>query len=550
MNRYDSPDPLFIATANYAWSKGEGDSFYRFDAPALAMAREPGVYTAVLPPYHHRRLEVLRRADVLVLSNATWMDFLPMLSYRRRTGKLTVFALDDDISAVPPASPAHGAFDDPVGQCAARTLMRRCDAVLFISEGLREKYGHLNPVWRPAPNQVLDVPARRSFDGGKAGLAVGWGGSANHLEDMAAVAGPLSRWIMSRDDVTLHIMSCDAIWALFDDLPGDRKKRFAPGALYDYYDFLKTLDVGIAPLRETDYNRNRSDVKFLEYAAHQVVAVAQAFGPYPAVVRHGETGFLFGDERQFVRTLDRVASDARLRVRVADAAREYVIRERTMTRRAPEIVRFYRENLEGVGVGAREGRGGEVPPQVAGRNPGRGGHPDERLAEALFRTCISLPDSLAMGRCVFLKGGDFEMLIRDALASIDSGDFDAASRLLDAAGGQGLDAHTVSLIRGLFTERSAQSRIEHLQRAVGLNPMSLSGWLNLGKHHAETGNPDDAVPCLLRAIDLFPQFPVPHLELSRVLRSMGRARSAVHALARAKDLMSELEGAETAMKLQ
>ena len=131
---------------------------------------------------------------------------------------------------------------------------------------------------------------------------------------MAKISERLIHWIMSRDNVHLYLMCADPIWELFEALPEDRKRRFATGSLDDYYSFVSHLDIGLAPLEDTAFNRSRSDVKFLEYAACGAVPVVQATGPYLLSVKQGRTGFLFNTPDELISTLDHLASDASSRI--------------------------------------------------------------------------------------------------------------------------------------------------------------------------------------------------------------------------------------------
>ena len=58
-----------------------------------------------------------------------------------------------------------------------------------------------------------------------------------------------------------------------------------PVCLDHYRSWLNSLHIGLAPLLPTDYNRCRSDVKFLDYAAAGAVAMLQNEAPYQAGLR-------------------------------------------------------------------------------------------------------------------------------------------------------------------------------------------------------------------------------------------------------------------------
>jgi len=52
----------------------------------------------------------------------------------------------------------------------------------------------------------------------------------------------------------------------------------------EYYRLLTTLDIGIAPLGRTPFNRSKSWIKALDYMAAGVVPVVEDWGQYPELL--------------------------------------------------------------------------------------------------------------------------------------------------------------------------------------------------------------------------------------------------------------------------
>jgi glycosyltransferase involved in cell wall biosynthesis len=89
----------------------------------------------------------------------------------------------------------------------------------------------------------------------------------------------------------------------------------------------------------------KSDLKFIECAAHGVVALASPT-VYIATLRHGETGLIFGSPEEFEVLLTQLIADAPLRRRLADAAYRYVADERLLARHYRERYRWYTQMLD------------------------------------------------------------------------------------------------------------------------------------------------------------------------------------------------------------
>jgi uncharacterized protein (TIGR03032 family) len=131
----------------------------------------------------------------------------------------------------------------------------------------------------------------------------------------------------------------------FAALDADRFGFLMAGTLPQYLDWLEGLDIGLAPLLPTEFNRCRSDVKFLEYASRSLVPVLQNLDPYRHLAGSG-AALLFGDPDDLIRQLDRLVAEPELRQSIASTAHALVGRERQLAQHAPERLAVYRELAE------------------------------------------------------------------------------------------------------------------------------------------------------------------------------------------------------------
>jgi hypothetical protein len=503
--------PLLIAQIDTAQDETTGDFYYRTYAPGIGMAECGEVYVLNLTYAHRRREAIIREADVLVLNNICCPDLLPLIRDRRGEGKLTVYELCDDLNDVPPESPIYGFYRNPENTLLLKRMARTCDAMQFSSPELQRKYGFLHPVSHVFPNQILEIPPERNNDGKKE-IIIGWGGSLGHLEDMAKIAEPLSRWLESRNGVRLHLMCGEAIRGLFRKLPDHLKKWTPPGSLNDYHKFLSTLEIGIAPLKDTPFNRSRSDVKFIEYASHAVIPVVQDSGPYSAVVRNGRTGFLYNTPAELISILDRLASDPQLRGRVSAGTRDYVLNERLQKPHAAKRVELYRSLLAS--------------------NPARRWPEDS--AGSQFSRFSSLEGAELCGRHALLRAARFELLMTAGMHAANSGDISRAeSMFTEAAGIERLDYSPHFSLACLSPEP-----LESLQESIRLNPKSIKTWLFMGDLAARRGELPRAMECYKTAMDVFPGYELPYIRMSALLRNMGNSDQADVLLREAKRLAS------------
>src|SRR5262249_38135000 len=111
----------------------------------------------------------------------------------------------------------------------------------------------------------------------------------------------------------------------FDALPSPAKE-FEPWVPYERYtEILRQCDIGLLPLGETDFNRMKSDLKFLECAAHGVVALASPT-VYAGSIREGETGVIYRSVEEFELRLCELIEQPHRRRQIAANAYQWVAR--------------------------------------------------------------------------------------------------------------------------------------------------------------------------------------------------------------------------------
>ena len=319
-----------------------GDGIHRFHGPSQALAELPGVCVIDIDLTHRLLLPLVRQCDVLILAVFD-PDLAPLIELRRQQGQITVFEANDFYDDVHSWDPLATRWYDRSIQTTFRQGLERCDAVQTSMPELARRWRlkTSRPV-RAFPNQLIDIPPLRPARTGP--LTIGWGGSPGHFADWYQLAPRLQAWLDRRPDVHLAVMNAEFARD-FLRLPPERY-RFVPfGSLQDYFRFLDSLDIGLAPLLPSDYNRCRSDVKFLEYASRGVAGIYADLEPYREAVIPGETGLLYLTEDELFTGLDRLVDDAPFRESLRARAYEEVARNRRLVNHIGDRLAFYQELL-------------------------------------------------------------------------------------------------------------------------------------------------------------------------------------------------------------
>lgn len=490
--------PFLLCQIEPPQSANGGDYHYRTHAPGLAMAREKGVFVVNLTNEHRRKWNFATQADVLVLKNICDPDFLPLIRQRKEQGKVTIYEIADDLGAIEPWNPVFFFYKEKENQSMVWRLASYCDALQVTCATLKDLYGHLNPICRVFRNHISHVPLERS--GRKnGGLVVGWGGSHGHLQDVAEIAEPLSEWIKQGQNVSLSLMSSEPIRQLFSNIPADKKRFFPTGSIEDYYHFLRNLDIGIGPIKDTPFNRSRSDVKFLEYAVSEVVPVMRNLAPYADTIQPGETGLLYTEPRELIEHLARLTTEPNLISRIGKNARNYVLMNRLEADHARERVAFYRDLLV---------KSGGMNPS---RNPGE------------WAWLAAMDGAVVTGRHIRLEPTKFELLLHDGLVAMQvMKEREMAFRLFRRASA----VQPGNYLPFLYGASVSPDPVETLLQAVKLNPTSLKARIMLGDFLAERGSAIEALRCYSDAAEIFSDYEIPLLRAASLLKRVGEPEKA------------------------
>ena len=125
-------------------------------------------------------------------------------------------------------------------------------------------------------------------------------GTPTHARDLALIE-PVCRELRSEfgRKIAFEILGVTADdtfadWAVRVDLPA-----FAARSYPGFVDWCRSQDrwhIGVAPLIDDEFNRSKSPIKAMDYAALGVTVVASDVPAYRGMVRHNETGLLVPNE--------------------------------------------------------------------------------------------------------------------------------------------------------------------------------------------------------------------------------------------------------------
>ena len=237
----------------------------------------------------------------------------------RQRGARLVADFDDLLFAGDPAEyplVLSGALDRC--KCASRiagyrTALAQFDAFTVSTEHLRQQLTAVVPGAKVAvvPNGVSPLWVRQGralhspWQPGDPKVIRFLPGSSSHDADFAAVVGMLADFLVDHHDVRLEIVG--PLEFARDRLPVERVTQVPRVPFTELPRLLASSWVTLAPLLNTEFNRCKSAIKFLESAAFGAPCLSS---PNPDMERHGDGGVLVAhNRRKWREVLERLLDD-------------------------------------------------------------------------------------------------------------------------------------------------------------------------------------------------------------------------------------------------
>ncbi len=320
---------------------GQVSAIYRAFVPMQELAAR-GHTVHVQESDEVDRVASLTDFDVVYIWRGCSDSMLAAARALRRAGVPLVWDNDDDLRMVPRSEPGYRQLIGLRGQrwfAAIRQMMQTADVVTTNSALLATRYretgaAEVRVIPNHLPRAFLRTPQRPTEN-----VVVGWCAAFDHQRDYEGLdlQPVLQRLLDRRRDV--HLVSI----GLGLGLTSERYHPFPEIRYAELPDYLRQLDVGIAPLLDIPLNHGRSDVKLKEYAAVGVPWLASPVAPYAELGEH-EGGWLVEDD-DWEGSLEQLIDDAGARQRLRTAGSNWV-RGQTIDRHADAWEQVFVEAIE------------------------------------------------------------------------------------------------------------------------------------------------------------------------------------------------------------
>jgi glycosyltransferase involved in cell wall biosynthesis len=241
-----------------------------------------------------------------------WLEWLTC-----RLARAVFFDIDDMVHLLP-TSRANARASRFKSSSRYFLLMRRASHVITCTPALDQLVRQYNPNTTDI-SSTINTEAYQPCNpySNDRELVLGWSGSHStapylHLLDRVlrnlSALVPFRLLVMGPSTFSMPGVCMEVVpWSVSMEIPT-----------------LQRIDIGLYPLPDDEWVQGKSGLKALQYMALGIPVVASAVGCNDRVVRHGETGYLVRDDKEWLTTLVRLIQNPQLRRRLGRAGRELV----------------------------------------------------------------------------------------------------------------------------------------------------------------------------------------------------------------------------------
>ena len=285
-------------------------------------------------------------ANIVVFHRPENQEFHKLADALQRNGKKVVMDNDDTFKLDdyhPLANFSEEAYEKNLKRrsSAIDSFVKKADMVTTTTEFLAKEYRKLNKNVIVLPNCIdpidWDKPLRN--EGNK--VRIGIVGSAAIEYDYLHVKNVLKE-LSDREDVELimfglgdkeHRKNNPKVTKVFqeeyDFWDSLNIEHFPWCPIHEYQSKLNEarLDMMIVPRKDNYFNRCKSNIKFLEAAMCEIPVIVQSFkdGPYEELIGK-EMGILIKDNKDWMKQIDTLIDDKKLRCEMGRNAKEYTLK--------------------------------------------------------------------------------------------------------------------------------------------------------------------------------------------------------------------------------
>lgn len=266
------------------------------------------------------------QADIVICVRGASTSDKDIITLAKMYNCLIIYYLDDDLFNVPKYASCSPFYESKHIRKNMIEIMEKCDILWTSNYNIEKKYGSYF-----SRKYVIDIPIviekikdknLKKEKGNNALVKICFAGSIDHVYIFDDILSPVINNISEKyaEKVEIYIIGIN---------PKKLKKKFNVKVIEffdditDYYNFINEnkFDIGLAPLRKTNFNSCKYYNKFLDYTSKGIVGIYSNVEPYKIIVKNEVNGMLTENEtNSWQETLEKLILSEGLRNKLYDNA--------------------------------------------------------------------------------------------------------------------------------------------------------------------------------------------------------------------------------------
>jgi len=251
-----------------------------------------------------------------------------LLVLREVTNSRLVLDLDDDPFNINVGHPNYEHFKER--QELYKYFIKEADHIICSTQLIADTVKPYNNKISIIPNSInrkiwKNIKKTRKKD---KKIRIGWFGSGSHITDLPMTMEFMSEILEKYPQVEFHLAGI-----VTEKIGKDRViHHIGTEGYQEYPQFIAdmNIDIAIAPLENNQFNRCKSNIKWLEHSMLKIPMVLSDVAPYSKSVDNYKTGFLAKNKNQWIKYLSWLIENKEKRKEIGNRAYEEVLKNWTL----------------------------------------------------------------------------------------------------------------------------------------------------------------------------------------------------------------------------
>ncbi|MBE6504817.1 MAG: DUF616 domain-containing protein [Methanobrevibacter sp.] len=289
--------------------------------------------------------------DVIVIQRVNPYS-TELLKKAKKHNIKVIYETDDDFLDINPSNPSYTYILEHFDKI--QKLVKNADYITVSTNELKNRLNRLNVnnVEIIRNYHVNDSLPMKPFEYRENNIIkIGYFGTLTHQGDLDLVHNVILRLkdIYSKKGIEIIFEMAGAAMIEDSDWINVIKLPYYPMSANTFYRWLSEnsdWDIGVIPLLNTEFNKCKSELKYIEFSALGIPVVASDVSAYSETIQNGVNGYLSSNEDEWVDKLSVLIDDPIFRNGIVNNARNDVIENYNLKSRVDQWDNIFKKVLD------------------------------------------------------------------------------------------------------------------------------------------------------------------------------------------------------------